>query len=265
MISLIAGSLVAGLMAGVVAGMFGVGGGIILVPALLLLFHLQGVSEIIIMQMAVATSMATIILTNLSATWHHHKRGVVQWSTAGRILPGILLGAWAGAWLATMLEGSLLKLMFAIFVMLVGLKMIQAQKDVPADAPTLPQLTQPVFGLLIGVPSSLFGIGGGSLSVPILSLFFATPVRQAVATSSAMGLGLAISATVGFIQAGATLTSAPSWSWGYLAWPALLGISCGTLITTPLGVKLAHGLDPVKLKRGFGIFLLLVGGKLIVG
>ncbi|MEG3637701.1 sulfite exporter TauE/SafE family protein [Magnetococcus sp. PR-3] len=265
MLTLIIASACAGLLAGVIAGLFGVGGGIILVPTLLLLFVWHGVDATVVMQMAVATSLATIIVTNLSATWHHHKRNAVLWPMVRWFAPGLLLGAWSGAWLAAWMEGDQLRMLFGLFEVLVGIKMLTAKKDGGGVGHHWPRWSRPVMGGLIGGISSLFGIGGGTLSVPTLSLLFDLPMQRAVATSSAMGLVLALFGTVGFVQAGQGVANLPPWGVGFIAWPVFLSIIAATLITTPFGVKLAHGMDAVKLKKGFGLFLLLVGIKLVLG
>ncbi|ABK44812.1 protein of unknown function DUF81 [Magnetococcus marinus MC-1] len=265
MLYLVLVSAFAGLFAGVVAGLFGVGGGIVLVPTLLLLFVWYGVDTGVVMQMAVATSLATIIVTNISASWHHHKKGAVLWPMVGWFAPGLLLGAWSGAWLAAWMAGEHLRILFALFEMAVGLKMLTASRDGGGAGLHWPRWSRPLIGGVIGGISTLFGIGGGTLSVPTLSLLFGLSMQRAVATSSAMGLVLALFGTVGFMQAGQGVAQRPDWCVGFVAWPVFLGIITATLLTTPLGVKWAHAMDGVKLKRGFGLFLLLVGVKMLMG
>lgn len=261
--SLFAGSLLCGLVAGVIAGMFGVGGGIIVVPVLLLLFHLDGIDPVISMQLAVGTSLATIVVTNLSATWNHHRRGAVQWGAARQYMPGCLLGAWLGSQLAAAMSGTLLILLFGWFELFVGWKMIRAKGGgTPSARFSAPHVT-PLIGLGIGTLSSLFGIGGGTLSVPALTLLSGLPMQQAVGTSSAIGVPLALAGSLGFIQAGWHLHTLPPGTLGYFVPAAFLGIASGSLLTTPLGVRLAHAADPVRLRQGFGFFLLIVGVKLI--
>ncbi|MBF0212033.1 MAG: sulfite exporter TauE/SafE family protein [Magnetococcales bacterium] len=260
---LLTGSLVCGLAAGVIAGMFGVGGGILIVPSLLFLFYLDGINPVISMQLAVGTSLATIVITNLSATWGHHRRNAVHWSAARQYIPGCLLGAWIGSQLAAAISGKLLILMFGLFEIFVGFKMIQTRNPKESSAKLLPEKTYPFVGVAIGTLSSLFGIGGGTLSVPALTLLSGLPMQQAVGTSSAIGIPLALAGSLGFIQAGWHETALPPGSVGFLVPVAFAGIVAGTLITTPIGVRLAHSLDPARLRKGFGFFLLLVGIKLL--
>ncbi|MBF0628617.1 MAG: sulfite exporter TauE/SafE family protein [Magnetococcales bacterium] len=257
------GSLLCGLVAGIIAGMFGVGGGIIVVPVLLFLFYVDGINPVISMQLAVGTSLATIVITNLSATWNHHQRGAVQWRAARHYMPGCLLGAWIGSQLAAAISGKVLVMLFALFEIYVGFKMFRSRTTDATPIKPVSATVTPFIGLGIGTLSSLFGIGGGTLSVPALTLLSGLPMQQAVGTSSAIGVPLALAGTLGFIQAGWQVTSLPPGSIGFLVPTAFLGIVAGSLLTTPLGVRLAHATDPVRLKKGFGLFLFLVGIKLL--
>lgn len=260
---LFVGSMVCGLLAGVIAGLFGVGGGILIVPVLLFLFYQDGVNPVIAMQLAVGTSLATIVITNISATWNHHVRGGVNWTMVQLYLPGVLLGAWLGSRLSLMLSGKTLIQLFGIFEILVGVKMIHASQEQSSPAKILPDLINPVIGLGIGTLSSLFGIGGGTLTVPALTLLTGLSMPKAVGTSSAIGLALAIAGSFGYVQAGWNNSDLPPGAVGFLLPSAFFGIICGTLATTPLGVRLAHTTQPLRLKQGFGFLLLAVGIKLI--
>ncbi|MEO5367051.1 MAG: sulfite exporter TauE/SafE family protein [Magnetococcus sp. WYHC-3] len=263
-ILLLVGCLGAGLAGGVLAGMFGVGGGIVIVPALLVLFHLDGLNPVISMHLAVGTSLASIVVTNLSATYFHHRRESVDWTLALHFTPGILVGAWFGAQAAAFLDGGQLRQLFALFEIAIGLKMLH-HKGTPErnTVPRVGMVAHPVLGLAIGGISSLFGIGGGTLSVPVLNLLCGAAMRRAVGTASAMGVALALSGTVGFVHAGSGQSMLPPGSIGFVLPGAFLGIVTGTLITTPLGVRWAHGLNPTLLKKGFGAFVVLVGIKLL--
>ncbi|MBF0193126.1 MAG: sulfite exporter TauE/SafE family protein [Magnetococcales bacterium] len=264
---LLVASIITGLGAGIIAGLFGVGGGVIIVPALLLLFHLTELPTTHIMQMAVGTSLATIIITNLMATFKQQRRKSINWLAVGYYTPGVLCGAWLGAQIAVRLEGELLQLLFGIFLLTVAIKMIKSGEDKKQDNKPirLQRLSSTIISLIIGALSSLFGIGGGSLSVPALTLISHIPIRVAVGSSSAIGIFLAISGAAGFINAGWNKPDLPTGSWGYILPEAFFGIIIGTLITTPIGVKLAHTLPPAKLRKSFGVFLLLVGIKLMIG
>ncbi|MBF0447564.1 MAG: sulfite exporter TauE/SafE family protein [Magnetococcales bacterium] len=260
-------AIATGLCAGIVAGLFGVGGGIIIVPALLFLFHLMDFPSPMVMQMAVGTSLATIIFTNTVATWNQHRRQSVNWSAVAQYTPGILMGAWLGAWLAIRLDGGLLQMVFGLFEIGIGLRMISSRKtaETPQQARTVHPLVTPWVGVLIGAISALFGIGGGTLSVPALTLISRLPIHLAVGSSSAIGIFLAISGAFGFLQGGWSQINLPAGSWGYIIPEAFFGIVTGTLITTSIGVKLAHSLSPILLKKSFGFFLLVVGVRLMMG
>ena len=264
--TLLYSAIAIGLAAGIIAGLFGVGGGIIIVPALLFLLHQAGLPPTYIMQMAVGTSLATIIITNLLATYKQHNRQSVNWRGVAYYSPGVLCGAWLGAQVAVRLDGALLQILFGIFEIVIGLKMIlssnQAQDE--TQVVRLHRLPSLLIGGIIGSISSLFGIGGGTLSVPALNLISRLPIRSAVGSSSAIGIFLAISGAAGFIQAGWSSEVLPADNWGYIVPEAFFGIIIGTLLTTPIGVKLAHSLPPTILRKSFGYFLLIVGGKLII-
>ncbi|MBF0380357.1 MAG: sulfite exporter TauE/SafE family protein [Magnetococcales bacterium] len=259
-------SMATGLFAGVIAGLFGVGGGIIIVPALLLLFHFIDLPPLYIMQMAVGTSLATIIITNLMATFKQQRRQSINWLAVSYYTPGVLCGAWLGAQIAVRLDGGFLQTLFGIFLLTISYKMIRSGSDPQQQSKPikLQRLTSTIISMIIGAISSLFGIGGGSLSVPALNLLAHIPIRVAVGSSSAIGIFLAIAGVAGFIQSGSNNPDLPPGTWGYIVPEAFVGIIIGTLITTPIGVKLAHTLPPAKLSKSFGIFLLLVGFKLIV-
>ena len=266
-----AGYLSTGLVAGVIAGLFGVGGGIVIVPALLFLFHQDGINPVISMQLAVGTSLATIIFTSLSSTWHHQKRQSVHWSMVRHYLPGVLLGAWLGAHWVALLDGETLRILFGLFELAVGLRMMRPDPLQPDPAksnasqpPPQQSSTRTTFiAVAIGALSTLFGIGGGTLLVPALTLLSGLTIHQAIGSSAAIGALLALVGTTGLLQLGWENTALPLDSLGFVVPLASLGVVIGTLTSTPLGVKLAHSTDPQSLKKGFGGLLLLVGIKLL--
>ena len=263
-----AGYVLTGLLAGVIAGLFGVGGGILIVPALLFLFHLDGINPVISMQLAVSTSLATIIFTNISTTWNHHRHKSVHWLLVRQYLLGILLGAWLGSQVAAHMNGAHLRILFGMFEIAVGWYMIRDPSLSPKDqrSPT-PMPNTPnrnaLLAIVIGALSTLFGIGGGTMLVPALTLVSGLSIRQAIGSSSAIGAVLATVGTTGLIQAGWGIDSLPIHTLGFVVPLAALGIITGTLITTPIGVKLAHIIEPHLLKKSFGVLLLFVGIKLI--
>jgi len=249
-------------VAGLLAGLLGVGGGLIIVPALLWLFALQGLETPHLMQLAVGTSLASIVFTSLSSIYAHHQHRAVLWPKVLALTPGILVGALLGALLADQLASQQLTTLFALFEVLVALQMWFGRTPQQQQR----QLSNGVMnlaGVFIGAFSALIGIGGGTLTVPFLSAIN-TPIRHAVATSAACGLPIALAGAVGFIVIGWDNPQLPAGSWGYLYPPALLGIVISSVLFAPLGAKLAHRLPTVLLKRFFAGFLLILGLKLLI-
>lgn len=252
-----------GAFAGVLAGLLGVGGGIIIVPALAWSFHLQGMEDAVIMHLAIGTSHATIIVTSLSSVRAHHRRQAVLWPVFWRLTPGIILGAFLGVAIADAMPGATLQIVFGVFVLLVSIQMGFGAK--PAPQRELPGAGGMLAaGGIIGTLSAIVGIGGGSLTVPLLT-WCNTSIRNAVATSSACGLPIAVSSATGFIVAGLHKSGLPAWSLGYVYGPALLGIITASMFFAPVGARLAHTLPVVVLKRIFAGFLALVGVKMLIG
>lgn len=264
-ISLLAGDLPAylltGAIAGIMAGMLGVGGGLVIVPVLVWLFRQQGMDESVVMHVAVGSSLATIIVTSISSIQAHQRRGAVLWDQVKALTPGILVGALAGAAVAEQLPTLWLQRLFAIFVIVVGLRMamnasLQAQRTVPGSSSSI------FAGGVIGLVSSIVGIGGGSLTVPWLS-WHRIPMVNAVATSSACGLPIAVAGAIGFAWTGWGKSALPELSTGYLYWPAIAGIVLSSYLLAPLGAKLAHRLPVAVLRRIFAFLLLLIGFRLL--
>jgi uncharacterized protein len=251
-----------GIFAGLFGGMLGLGGGIIIVPVLHFVFLQQGFSASVIMHLAVTTSLATIIVTSLSASYTHHKKGAVLWPVVNRLAPGILIGTAIGAVLADFLSSDFLRIVFGIFETLVA---VQIWFEIKPEAKrTLPE----TFGLIgsgtgIGAFSTLLGIGGGTLTVPFL-LWCNINIRNAVAVSSACGFPIAIGGTLSLIIAGWDNANVPMHSFSYLYWPAALVIVAMTVFFAPLGAKLAHYLPVKTLKRLFSILLLIVGIRMLI-
>ncbi|PVZ72396.1 sulfite exporter TauE/SafE family protein [Pelagibaculum spongiae] len=252
---------VLGAFAGVIAGLFGVGGGLVIVPALLFLFSFQGMSPEIMTHMAIGTSLATIVFTSLSSIRAHHKKGAIDWSIFTRLAPGILLGSFLGAMLADLLDGDSLKTFFGIFALTIAVQMGVGFKPKPARQ--LPKSAGMLgAGGVVGTISALVGIGGGSMTVPFLS-WCNVPIRNAVAISAAGGFPLALAGALGFVTAGWNDSLLPEMTAGYVYLPALLGVACMSALTAPVGAQLAHSLPQPVLKRIFACFLLLVGSKLL--
>ena len=255
--------LTLGLFAGVMAGLLGVGGGLIIVPALAWILHHQQVDDAIVMHLAIGTSLATIVVTSISSVRAHHRRGAVLWPIFWRLTPGIVVGAWLGAAIADALPSAMLSKVFAVFVLTVAVQMGFGAK--PAPHRELPGTTGMLTaGGVIGAVSAIVGIGGGSLTVPFLT-WCNIAIRQAVATSSACGLPIALAGALGFVVTGLNAAGRPDWSLGYVYGPALVGITLTSMLSAPLGAKLAHTLPTEMLKKVFAVFLTLVGVKMLLG
>jgi hypothetical protein len=256
--------LVMGGVAGAMAGLLGIGGGALIVPVLVIVFEGQQVNPDVIMQAALGTSLATIVFTALSSTLAHHRRGAVDWTIFRRIAPGIVIGTFAGAWLADALATRTLKIMFVVFMFAVAAQFARGTMATRAHA-RLPGAAGTGFaGLVIGIASALFGIGGGSLSVPFMT-WCSVPVKRAVATSAAIGLPIAVSGAFGYLLAGLGEPGRPPWSLGYIVLPAFAGIVVASTLAAPFGARLAHRLSDVTLRRIFALFVAVLGLRMLWG
>ncbi len=258
--------VITGAVAGVLAGLFGVGGGLIMVPALAFVLPHQGVPGAVYMQVAIGTSLAVISATSLSSTLAHHRRDGVRWTVFWRIAPGLAVGAIAGAFVADALSGALLKRIVAVGALLVATQMIVKSFATAAatKAPSAPGSAE-LFGAggVIGLLSSVVGIGGGSLTVPYLSAR-GLSMHQAVGTAAACGMPIAWAGAVGFVIAGWDASGVPAPHLGYISLSALAAIAAASVSCAPLGVKLAHGLPPHWLKRAFALLLVGVGLRMLL-
>lgn len=256
-ISLMSSYVVLGVFAGVIAGLLGVGGGLIIVPILVSLFVLQGFPSPVIMQLAVGTSLATIVFTSLSSMRAHHRRGAVNWPVMAQLSMGIVVGAWLGGVLAEWMGGLLLAALFGLFELTVAGQMAFGRPPAPHRV-TPGRLRNVVAGVVIGAVSALLGIGGGTLTVPYL-VWHNVDVRQAVGTSSACGLPIALIGALGFVLVGWNVGALPPGSTGYVYWPAVIAISIASVASAPLGARLAHRLQQKNLKMVFAGFIGLLG------
>lgn len=251
-----------GAVVGVLAGLLGVGGGLVIVPILVFAFGLQGVSPDITMHLALGTSLASIMFTSISSFMAHHKRGAVHWTTVKRIVIGIFTGTFLGSCFASILSTEVLKIFFVIFLYFVAIQILTNKKPKASrELPGLPGMF--AAGNVIGFVSSLVGIGGGTLSVPFM-VWCNVVVHHAIGTSAAIGLPIAISGTIGYVFNGWGVPNLPEYSIGYVYTPALLGIAAISVLTAPLGVKLAHSLPVDKLKKIFAVLLMVVGTKMLL-
>lgn len=250
-----------GCVAGLLAGLFGVGGGLVIVPALVALFTFLDVSPEVQVQMAVGTSLATIVLTSISSIRGHWVRGSVDTQWLIRLAPSLVVGAWVGSWVAHVMDGRWLALMIGGFACFVGLQMLIARpKKVGEREAKLPIVVAGGGG--IGVVSALFGIGGGTLTVPFL-LAHRVAIQKAIGVSAACGLPIALGGAVSAVYQGMSAPSLPDHAIGYLYWPAFLGIILTSIPCAQIGASLAHYFSQTTLKRLFACLLLAVGAQFI--
>ncbi len=252
-----------GIFAGFIAGLFGVGGGLMLVPLLFMIFAAQGFAEAHLMHMALGTSMATIVFTSISSMRAHHLHAAVRWEIVKSMAPGLMLGTLTGTLIASSISTRPLAIMFTVIVYYAALQM--SFGFTPKPSHRLPG-TAGLFlaGMLIGGVSSLVSAGGGFMSVPFM-LWCNVAIHQAVGTSSALGFPIAIAGAIGYILSGWNAPGLPPYSLGYIYLPALAGVVLMSFTMAPVGARLAHKLPVKKLKRAFGGFLALLATKMLYG
>jgi uncharacterized protein len=254
--------LIFGGLAGVLSGLFGIGGGVVLVPFLIWAFTASNFPADQVMVMAVATSLATIILTSLASTFAHHRRGAVDWFAALYLAPGLMAGSAVGSVIADQLPVALFKLIFSVFLIGIAIRLGYTAKSQSGPFWSAGPVLMTSAGTLIGALSAIVGIGGGSLSVPFLNRC-GFDMRSAVGTSSACGFPIAAAGTASYVLLGLQKSGLPGESLGYVHIPAFLGIVATSILFAPLGARLAHWLPTVRLKRWFAILLLVIGLKML--
>ncbi len=255
--------LAIGMIAGISAGLFGIGGGIIVVPGLVLVFTALQFGNEYLTHIAVGTSLATIIVTGSAAAWMHHQHGAVNWLLVKGLLPGVIVGAVMGAVLADNLSSDRLRQLFGLLQILLAIKLLfDLSPDRGGTSPRLGEM--PVAGVIIGAIASCLGIGGGTLTGPYL-VFRGQAVHHAVATASAVGVPIALTGAISFIVTGLdSAETLPAMSSGYIYWPAFAAISAATLVFAPIGARLAHRLNPAILQKTFALLLMMVGIKMLL-
>lgn len=248
---------VIGAFAGVMAGLLGVGGGIILVPAFYYAFSALGYVSDQLMQICLATSLATIIVTSIRSVLAHNKKGAVEWDVLKSWAPGIVIGAIFGVLVAASLRSVVLQGLFGVLGIIVGLYLGVGRESWRLGLVMPGGIKRAVLSPILGFMSVLMGIGGGSFGVPLMSLYN-TPIHRAVATAAGFGVIIAVPSAIGFLFVEIAPENRPPYTYGAINLVAFLTVIAMTLITTPLGVKLAHAMDPKPLKRIFAAFLILV-------
>lgn len=250
-----------GLFTGFIAGLFGVGGGLTVVPILFMLYAAQGFPPAQVMHLALGTSMATIVLTSLASMRAHHSHRAVRWDIVRSMAPGLVLGTFGGSQFAGLVPTQPLVAVFVAIVYYAAGQMVLDFKPKPQR--TLPgSLGRFAVGGAIGSVSSLVAAGGGFLSIPFM-VFCNVVIHHAVGTSAALGFPIAVAGVVGYIVSGWSTAGLPAGSLGYVYLPAFVGIVATSMLIAPQGAKLAHRLPVKQLKRGFGIFLALLATKML--
>ncbi|KQX87839.1 sulfite exporter TauE/SafE family protein [Variovorax sp. Root473] len=251
-----------GLGTGFLAGLLGIGGGMLMVPFITIIMGQRGVPADLAVKMAIATSMATIIFTSVSSVRAHHQRGAVRWDIVQRLAPGIVIGSLAGSLgVFALLKGTALAIFFALFVGFSATQMFLDKKPKPARQ--MPGTGgQLAAGGVIGFISGLVGAGGGFISVPFMT-WCNVAIHNAVATSAALGFPIAVANVLGYVLSGQSVQGLPAGAFGYIWLPALVVIAACSVFTAPLGAKAAHSLPVKKLKRVFASILYLLAAYML--
>ncbi len=251
-----------GAFAGFMAGLLGIGGGLLMVPFISYYLTQQGVVPQLGVKMAIATAMATILITSISSVRAHHRLGKVRWNVALSLVPGVFLGSVvASAWIFSRIQGTTLAVVFAAFVSFLAVQMYFDRKPQPSR-----QLPGPwglgLVGSAIGLVSGMVGAGGAFITVPFLT-WCNMPIHQAVATSAALGFPIALFNAVGYVYSGWGVPGLPDHAWGYVWLPAWLAMTSCSMLTAPWGARAAQKLPVQKLKRIFGTLLLVIAAYML--
>lgn len=245
-----------GICAGLLAGLLGLGGGIIVVPALAaILSYFNLIPEVHVMHVAIATSLTTVVITFLASLQAHIRRGSVRWHYVRLLFPGILIGVFIGAVLSAKVSSNYLRFFFCLFLFVMAYRLL-TQRRVQSQMP-IPQWVVRLAGLIVGFFSSILGVGGGIILMPFL-LRTGLEMRAATGTSVACGVVIGLFATLNYIFLNAKVIQLP-WSTGFVYWPAFLGVAVGSVLFAPLGTALAYRLPTHLLQKLLAIFLIIVG------
>jgi uncharacterized membrane protein YfcA len=251
--------LLLGAFSGFIAGLLGLGGGLIMVPALLYLLA-GSTDQTVLMHTAVGTALAAMVFTSISSVWAHHRHGAIHWHNFKKLTPTILLGAFSGAMLTKVMSFDSMRLFFALFEFSVAVIMYFGLSSA-AHVDSLKKWVWQITGYIIGLVSAVVGIGGGTMTTPFLT-YNNVDIKNAIATSAAVGMPIAVAGVLGFIVAGWNVESA-SGDLGFINAQALMSIVAMSVLFAPLGAKMAHNVDGKKLKKFFAIFLAFLGLSVI--
>ena len=254
--------LLLGAFAGLIAGVFGLGGGIVIVPTLIFTFAYLNFDPGVLTHLAVGTSLSTIIFTSLGAIYVHYKRLSIDWDLAFKLAIGMVIGGLLGAYFADFISGKVMQRIFACYAIAVAIQMWFSL--IPPASSELPEkLGCTLLGTAIGFISGLFGIAGGSLVVPVLT-FYKVNIIRAIATSSVTGFPIALSGAVGYLWTGMDAKNLPEETFGYIYWPATIGIIISSTYFAKLGAKITHGVNPKLLNKWFSLLMIFVAGRLLL-
>jgi uncharacterized membrane protein YfcA len=250
-----------GVFAGMLSGLFGIGGGLVIVPTLLFCFKLLQFPEAHTMHMAIGTSLSIILVTVTNSLYGHHLNKNVDWLLSRKIFIPIIFGAFAGSFVSKDLTADTLEVIFSIYVVLVSVKMFMDIK-VKQEVKKTNSVLYSIVGFIIGFKSTILGIGGGTISIPFLT-WRGHPMKKAIGVSASLGIPIAMAGVASYIYNGMTVKNLPEYSLGYVYLPALIGVVLTSSYFARLGAKISHRLPQDKMKKSFAIFLMLVAIKMI--
>lgn len=250
-----------GVFAGMLSGLFGIGGGLVIVPTLLICFKILHFPEAHTMHMAIGTSLAIILVTVTNSMYGHHLNRNVDWEISRKIFVAIVIGAITGSFVSKDLAASTLEIIFSVYVVLVSIKMfmdVKVERELKSTSDHMYRFV----GLIIGFKSTILGIGGGTISIPFLT-WRGHPMKKAVGVSASLGIPIALAGAGSYIYTGYKLDGLPEYSLGYVYLPAVAGVVLTSTYFARLGAKISHKLPQQKMKKGFATFLLIVAIKMI--
>ena len=262
-LALFAAALIgAGVVAGLLAGLFGIGGGAVLVPVFYQTYGLLGIDDAVRMHVSIGTSLAIIIPTSMRSFWAHYKKGAVDMALLKAFVIPVLIGVFVASFIAASISSAGLRIVFAIIAFAVAFKMLFGRDSWNLGAELPGRIGTSIAGVLIGLISALMGIGGGVLNNSFMTLY-SRPIHQAVATSAGVGVLISVPGIFGYIWAGWSASGLPPFSSGFVNWLTVALIIPVTLVTAPYGAQLAHQWPKRRLEIGFGLFLIFVGGRFL--
>ncbi len=257
------GYIIAGFLTGLLSGLIGIGGGVVMVPALVAIFSWQGLAPDHLMQIATGTSLAAMIMTTGTTTWANHKQGSVDWRIFRLMIPGTVIGAVIGVFIAKQIETQLLQKIFGGFAILLALRILWGANGKAAEQPKTNHPILVIFiGLMTGILSGLLGLGGGVILIPVL-LWFGLAMRQSSATSAACAFPTSISGAIMAVVAGWHITTTSEHYLGFVYWPTAIILGIASVVGAPLGVKLANSLPVHIIKRIFAVILMAIAVKMM--